>query len=226
MRNEKRIIYLGCWFMPQGFLFYITILGALGSIAAIVSAICDVITVRRGQPGNAPDRPPMRRTYIVMAVFLLLVWGAIGFDYYDRHYAKKGELLMADVGVLSGNRVFAVVNTRSLVSMAKDHYIMLILRVEDNQTDLWLDGRLEKSTRFSITGRPVQIELVPSTPFILRVGKGQNVDYFLLLMPQRVDIDQILSLSHAEELGGQVLNQATVFVSQQVFDPPAAPAAQ
>ena len=175
---------------------------------------------------DSQSSPRPRRYYIGAVFWALLAWAAVGFDYYDRHYKGVGVLLVSNLGMLSENRAYAMINTRSLISVAKDHYIMLVLRIEDNQTDLWLDRRLEKSKRFLITGSPLQIEMVPSTPFILRIGKGQMVDYFLLLMPQNVEADQIISLSHVKELGGQVLNRVTVFWSQEALDQPSAPAVQ
>jgi hypothetical protein len=209
--------------MDQQLLFYVTLIAA---VAAVISATCDVRSVLRERAMEFQSSPRPRRYYTGAVVWALIACAAVGFDYWDRYYRVQNVLLMSDFGVLSENRVYAVVNTRSLTFVAKDHYIMLALRIDDNQTDLWLDKRIEKSSHFLITGGLVQIEMVPSTPFIRRAGKGQMLSYFLLLMPQNVEADQILSLSQVKELGGQVINHMGAMVTQQAFDQPVAPAAQ
>src|SRR2546428_9940496 len=130
--------------MEHRFLFYITIISA---VASVISAICDVSSVLRGRAMDSQSSPRPRRYYIGAVFWALLAWAAVGFDYYDRHYKGVGVLLVSNLGMLSENRAYAMINTRSVISVAKDHYIMLVLRIEDNQTDLWLDRRLEKSKR-------------------------------------------------------------------------------
>ena len=72
----------------------ILVLSIIATISAVVSAYCDVRGLRREkrmieQDSSVPRLSTPRRHYVVMGLFLLLIWGAVAFDYYGYHDALQ-----------------------------------------------------------------------------------------------------------------------------------------
>jgi len=182
----------------------------LQAFLAGVAALYTVLTYHRGGRTVSQGRPAMKRPFVSIGILLLLTWAAIGFDYYDRHNGETGSSVqMLGViqmwGVLPGNRAFVDIDTRSFTSVAKDHYLALGILVVDGQVDRLLDRTVEKSSPFFINGDRMSIEMIPSVTFLARLGSAGMVEYFLLLVPKNITLDQILSLSDVGVLGGRLL---------------------
>ena len=72
----------------------ILVLSIIATISAVVSAYCDVRGLRREkrmieQDSSVPRLSTPRRHYVVMGLFLLLISGAVAFDYYGYHDALQ-----------------------------------------------------------------------------------------------------------------------------------------
>lgn len=176
-----------------------------------IQAVYTVAGYYRDNRTESQGAVTMRRRYVIMGVLLLLTWAAVGFDYYDRRYAGSNDRSYGVVdapeewGILPGNLVSVVVDTARLTSAAADYYLVLAIRVADNQVDQAFDRTIEKSQAFLINGGRVRMEMKLSDAFIARLGARGMLQCFVLLMPRSVSIEQILSLADVTMLKGRVV---------------------
>lgn len=147
---------------------------------------------------------PPRRPLVIIGLFMLLTWAAVGFDYYDRHYGQLPPLYVDDWGIGPGDVFYAIFNSAPLVRYKSDHKVLLILRVPYADIDPMTDTAIAKSDAYSITGQ--EMTLAKAKPTLrAQLGKMINVDYYVVLLPSDIPPEKISSIGDIERFRGNIL---------------------
>jgi hypothetical protein len=191
----------------------------IATIATVISAIYGGLAYhsRQKAEGSAAGGFSNNLPIFIMVALAILAWGAVAFDYYDRSNQQTGNYVE---GWNASPPVYVMqVNTKYLIKYKSSHRLMTLERVNYADRDVMTDTIIEKSGLYSITGG--SITLAHPTAKILKFAPlaANQIQMFLLLIPNTVLAENIKSLSDVERLGGKILNG----VGQVVIGGPADP---
>src|SRR4029077_9514357 len=115
-------------------------------------------------------------------------------------------------GVRATKKMMALdVDTSVLKLAARDFWLIIVLRVQDDSVDALTDSRILKSAAFAITGevRAVQVDL--PADFVKRAeeigGKvgHMSIQVYIGVIPKHIRPEQILTITDITALGGKQL---------------------
>jgi hypothetical protein len=113
-----------------------------------------------------------------------------------------------------GRWVTMTLDTSALKHFAQDFSLMIIVRVADNSIETLTDTGIAKSALFTITGEIRTVQVNMSEDFIARsdaVSRNHNemsLQFFIVLIPQRIRAEQILTINDVTAVGGQQLQSS------------------
>lgn len=178
---------------------------ALFTFAAVqtVYAALTYHKVRATSAGRAVRTQPIR-SVLVIAICTTLTWLAVGFSYYDRHFAKHVEVPVLQWGV-GTNTFHLVVDTSPLRDEKDSAKLVLVVRTSFADIDPMTDTAIEKSSAYTITGGVLPLAVVGTGKIRLAALQENLVEFDLILLPVRHSPEQIRSLGDVESLGGKLL---------------------
>jgi hypothetical protein len=142
------------------------------------------------------------RPAILMLLFTLLTWGAVGFDVYTRPALPAA--VMVNYGV-DGPTQFHGVAQLTQWENYKDHKALLITRTmfgdRDRQSDEWI----AKSTLYTIEGPIVSMIAITQNQMHFAPGQLNFIEYNFAVLPPSIATSQIRNLGDVGRLGGKIL---------------------
>lgn len=181
------------------------ICGVIGTIASTIAAIYTVLA--RHWPKSSDGKPRAQgvsgRLIGGMICLVLLSWGGVAFDLYERH-AGNGPLIYAWGSADKG--VFYITAAGNTMSQYKTLFkAMLINRVPYANVDRMTDTYIEKSQMYSITDDPITLANVGGPHLRVMLDQPLTLEYNLVVVRSMFSPDQIKSLADVEALGGKIL---------------------
>ncbi|MEZ0220346.1 MAG: hypothetical protein ACAH22_08630 [Tardiphaga sp.] len=177
---------------------------AASTIATIVAAGFTIAEFfRKRARGTRAAAWPSKAPIVIVAVLAVVSWGAVAFDYFDRHSRPFAySAVINQWGIAAPLNYYLEANTSALSEYKATHKLMLILRVPFAEFDRMTDKNVEKSGLYSISGGPVmmahptsgKLRFVPLTP--------TPVEFDLVLLPNGISAEQVGSLADVEMLVG------------------------
>lgn len=185
---------------------------------AIGQLIFAALEYRRKAPPMS-ERQPRRHPILVIGLFMLLTWGVVAFEIYDRHY--NTPISSSDIIKLTSaappHTYTMMVQSDPLLKYKDSYKLMLITRVQYVDRDRMTDTNIDKSAPYTITGG--EFVLASNGAGNLRfIPQALNpLEWTLVMIPSSVGPDQIRNLEDVVHLGGRILGSQ----AQTVFAGPA-----
>jgi hypothetical protein len=162
----------------------------------------------KGQAEMFDNSAPPRRG---LGLALALIIGSIMFSglgwYKTLHAGTLGncKTVLTGWGV-SGNKIFAAIDTDVLSEYQKTQRLMFISRPADHTIDGKEDKGIVKSGSFGIWGGPLQIEATTNDEYTKRaLQAGGWVEFHIVMVPMNTEPDKISSLQDVDRFGGRDL---------------------
>lgn len=148
-----------------------------------------------------------RHPTLIIALFMLLTWAAVAFEYVDRNYlhAQQTYVEYMQAWGLSGNSYLTQVDTKLLLQYSGEYKLGLIIRVPYADRDRMIDTVIEKSGLYTITGDVVVLAHPSSNILRFLPNQATPVEYTLILVPSKFTVEHISSLNDVEHIGGRIL---------------------
>ena len=184
-------------------------------IAAVVSAIYTAIgyhtreqNMSKAEARAASLKPPFtRRQLLVGALFPVIAWTAVIFDFADRHFlAPLATDIILDYGWIDQTTLYLSADGNKLSRFADYDKVLFIARGAFVNVDEMTDPVLAKSELYTITP---QIFKLGITRPKLRINPGQlnQIAFYLVVLPNGFSPDQIRTLADIRQLGGQIVDR-------------------
>ena len=214
--------------MRDNLFFLFALVQAVGALFAVLyffgidwRTLKDKIT-KKGQTSMFETKP--RKMPVLM---LLLVFGSIAFSAYGWYRStdsRNCQTYLATWGTAPPNKMGVVVDTNKLLDKQKSYHLLLVGRPADHTLDAKRDTGIIKSSIFGIAGGLLPMEAVISQEQLQRMANnGGWLEFYLVILPKDIEVDQIKVLEDAENHGGQVLESHSFLVG--FFTTPINPAA-
>lgn len=202
--------------MEDGFLFWFTI---IVGIASIVQAVYAALSYHRRPDMELQGSSVLKRPYINLVVLVALVWAAVGYDLYDRHYSSRDPIqsVNADTGVVvlwglvdhregQPYQVQLVADGGRILShnssFQSDYRLGLVCFRTDKTKDFRDIDRLQKSALYDVGDRAVHIVVTVDDVYVEEWERGARLTYyFLFLVPRGVGMSDFSTIRQAEALG-------------------------
>jgi hypothetical protein len=182
--------------------------GAIATVATVIAAIYGALDYHRpkqraaGMSDTVAQPVIDTRPIIVMGALVLIAWGAVLFDYYTRDSPQSSEsLIEAWTGQPPVYNM--VVNTKDLVKYKSSSKLMMLARVNFADRDATTDTVIETSGLYTITGERINIAHPSSSLLRFAALQPNQVQLYLLLIPNNVTPDSIKTLNDVERVGGK-----------------------
>jgi multidrug transporter EmrE-like cation transporter len=148
------------------------------------------------------------RHYWPLALMVLLL-GANWITYFAaRSTLPIGncKTLLTGWGI-SGNSIFAAIETDALINYEKTSRLMFISRVADHTIDGKLDKGIVKSGAFGIRGGALQIQAAMPDDFMKHAisASGGWLEFHVVMVPKGIQPEKIASLADVDNVGGRDL---------------------
>lgn len=194
-----------------------------------------------------PDEPKrFSRPIIIVGLLMLTTWMAVGWDLYG-HYAVAPEapyVAMGGWGVAPGppagpgvaDPIYtASITTDTIKQYKKTHKLILLTRNNWATSDRLNDTEIEKSNLYTIDDGEITLQFVGGRKIRYAQVGSNSIEFYIIMIPNGVEPDQITKLSDLDKLGGKILarngqvvsfagtppNTASPSSSQQPVVPPA-----
>ena len=203
---------------------------SLVEVVMIVLTVCQLIFAALDYRSRAAamqinQTSQHRHPTLIIALFMLLTWAAVAFDYVDRHYLSvpQPEDYIQEYGVKGVDNVVSYiikVNTKQLLQYSEAYKLAFVIRVPYADRDRMTDTAIEKSGLYTITGSTIILAHPSSSILRFAINQVNPIEYTLILLPSKLTIEQISSLGDVEHIGGRIL--ATSAIMFPISGPPAA----
>lgn len=111
------------------------------------------------------------------------------------------------------NSAYVIVNTRILKRYHDGYRILVIYRAQDGFTEARDDTRIAKSELFEITGERKVISTKLGQDFMRQLAASRSVQIYLLLLPNHVMSDSVVSVNDAVGRGAVLVGTRAMQVS-------------
>jgi len=203
----------------------------LAAIATIVQTIVFLVVTYRAErramnDGAVRVNHPSRRLILFMGILALFSWGAVGFDYYDRHHRPIGndDQLVLSWGGLGADSFQITINGGLLIDYSKDYKVALIVRIVYADIDQMTDTAIGKGELYTITNNTQVLARIGLSGMKIIPYKTLAVEYDLVLIPNGLSMDQIRTLSDVSQIGGKIIatrgNEAQFAIGPPAASPP------
>jgi hypothetical protein len=152
---------------------------------------------------SVSEAAPDRRHIIVMISLVFAAWAAVIFDFYTRDSQPSAELI--EMWTAQPPVYSMAVNTKELAKYKNGYKIAMIVRVNFADRDLMTDTVIEKSGMYTITGDRIAIAHATSGTLRFAALQPNNIQVFLILLPNSSSIDSVKSIGDVEKFGGKIL---------------------
>ena len=179
----------------------------LAALATIVGTIYTGLSYHRSNSLNAQGRS-------ILLIFLNLIivisaWLAVWYNHQNPITRdNNSDQFVLSWGLTPQGAYYAIFNGNLIHQYAKTEKLMLILRVGFADRDKSTDQEIEKSSVYSIVDGAETLAHPPSMRLRFLVGFPNNLEFDIVVIPNDISADKILSLSDVELLGGKLLASA------------------
>jgi hypothetical protein len=133
----------------------------------VAQAIYAALTYHRDRSAvmHADSAKQPKRPILIIGIFMLLTWAAVGYDFYDRRHFSDEMRPSAVLGYGYNNpssNYYMDVDTKQLEQYGDSNKLVLIVRVVYANIDRMTDKVLCKSGVYSIDGQRIKL-VAPGT---------------------------------------------------------------
>lgn len=172
--------------------------------AVVAQAAYAALTYHRDRKAvmqNNPATQP-RRPIVIIGIFMLLTWAAVGFDYLNRPAAPEAQLVSYGV---SGPKELVAIAQLAKWQNYRDYKGVLITRTVYADRDRMTDDWIAKSIGYTIDGPNIALAAITNNQMRFTLGTTNFIEYNFVVIPQDKSPDQIRSLGDVSRLGGRIL---------------------
>jgi len=192
-------------------LFLFALLGGLGSLASIGQFIYVALAYHRETKMVSLEGSKPKVPYGRLMLFLFLTWGAVAFDYYDRHHGYHQQVpqqVFKRWGNDGKEFCYASMNTSRLVNLAEQYELALVCGIEDPTVDILKRTKISVSNLYRIPSDEIfaVVKMRQEMSEALASGRVQVWTAFILL-PKGADPAVIHQLTDVESYGGKLVGQ-------------------
>lgn len=162
----------------------------------------------KGQSGNQISR----RRFWIMALFPIIAWAAVGFDYYVVHSngnAPVGKLATWGAYTPPGDTVpfySAEMQFSDWESLSGKYKFGIIVRNASRPNiDRFSDKHIEVSTLHTIDGPGIKIGFRGAGNVLFAHGTINSIEFTAFIIPKGIENDQLNTIGDVKALGGKLV---------------------
>lgn len=168
---------------------FLAIVAVVGTIAGMIQATVAVLLYFGIKPRATAMVARLSRYMWVTVICMLLTWGAVGFDYYDRYYAQPPSgcflHLLLDWGT-GDSDCRAKLVTEQLLGFSQQYAVVLVCGVENPSVERLKETLISVSNPYRIISGQILMVAPLRSAMVddFRKNPGGRLWYLPILVPK------------------------------------------